>query len=347
MAKDSSEEKTLPPSRKKLRDAREKGQVPKSKDLTSGVALAGGLAYLMLGSGSILAAAVAMIDKAGDVAAGDFQLGLAAMIPVIGHAALGAVLPLLLIAPALVIASAMVVLQGIPFSVTPVVPKADAINPAEGFKRLFAMRSLVELVKSLAKVVVLACVLVAILAGGLDSLVLAPSCGMGCVEHVFHHLAVPLLAAAALAFLLVGVADVGLQRWLFMRDQRMGVSERKRERKDMEGDPHLRGERRRIMREALRLAGGLGMRRATIVIYGAGMTVGLRYKIRDMPAPVPVCRGREDRGRALLADAARLGIAATEDAELAELLYKLPLGHGVPPSFYRMIALALTRVGAI
>ena len=347
MAKDTSEEKSLPPSRKKLRDAREKGQVPKSKDLTSGVALAGGLSYLMLGSASILAAAIAMIEKASDVAAGDFQLGLTAMLPFVGHAAVGAVLPLLLIAPALVIASAMVVLQGIPFSVQPIIPSADKINPAEGFKRLFAMRSLIELVKSLVKVVVLAFVLMVILAGGLNALVLAPACGMVCVENVFHRLAIPLFAAATLAFLLVGLADIGLQRWLFMRDQRMGVSERKRERKDMDGDPHVRGERRRIMREALRLAAGLGVRRANIIIYGGGLTVGLRYKIKDMPAPMTVCRGRDERARSILAEAGRLGIAASEDAELAKFLYKVPLGQIVPSTLFQMIVQALRRAGEL
>jgi type III secretion protein U len=79
MANDQSEEKTLPPTRKKLRDARQKGQVARSRDLTSGLSLAGAIGFLMLGSGTIVAASFAMLETAGNVAAGDFDAGLRAV----------------------------------------------------------------------------------------------------------------------------------------------------------------------------------------------------------------------------------------------------------------------------
>ncbi len=348
MAQDTSEEKTLPPSKKKLLDARKKGQVPRSKDFTSGVALAGALGYLMLGGSAILGAAIAMIEKSADVAAGDFTLGVAALLPVMGHAAMQAVLPLLVIVPAAVILSSIGVLQGIPFAIDPIVPKMEKINPAEGFKRLFQMRSLIELLKSLVKLTLIVSAFGVILAYGLNALLLMPSCGVDCVRSVFRHLSMPLFGTAAGLFLLAGLADVGLQRWLFLRDQKMSVSEAKRERKDMDGDPHLRRERRRIMREAVRLAGGLGLRRATIVIHdGGATTVGLRYKIHDMPAPVVVCRAQGERGHALLSEALQAQLPMAEDAELAANLCRVPLGHGIPERLFRPVALALARAGMV
>src|SRR6202043_417870 len=85
MANDQSEEKTLPPTRKKLRDAREKGQVARSRDLTSGISLAGAIGFLMLSGATIVAAAVAMFETAGNVAAGDFTLGLDAVSAAVLH----------------------------------------------------------------------------------------------------------------------------------------------------------------------------------------------------------------------------------------------------------------------
>src|ERR1700733_13427884 len=291
MANDQSEEKTLPPTRKKLRDAREKGQVARSRDLTSGASLAGAIGFLMLGSGGIMAASVAMVETAGNVAAGDFPAGLRAVSAAMMHAVLRSVVPLLVLCPVLVIVAAMVTLQGIPFSIDPLVPRLEKINPVEGFKRLFKLRSLVELVKSLVKLVLIAVLALAILAGGLNALVHLPSCGVGCVPGVLHGLGMPLLAGILAVFMVAGIIDVALQRWLFLREQKMSPSEAKRERKDMEGDPLLRRERRRIMREAVRLAAGLGLGRANVVVHdgGGGVTIGLRYKINEMPAPVVVC----------------------------------------------------------
>lgn len=348
MADQDTEEKTLPPSAKKLRDLRRKGQVARSKDMVAGAAMAGSLGFLMLAGMTIVTAATAMIDTAGDVAAGDFHSGLARLAPVIRHAAAGVLLPLLLLVPALAVLAAMVTLGGIPFSMDPISPKLEKINPVEGFKRLFKLHALIELIKSLVKTVVIAAAFVAVLAGGLKALVLAPSSGLDAEIAVLHVLAIPLFSTAAVLFLVAGAADVGLQKWLFQRDQKMSLTEMKRERKDMDGDPHVKRERKRIMREALRLAGGLGMRRATIVIHdGGGMTVGLRYKINEMPAPVVVCRGRDARARAMLseADAARLAVA--EDADLVRQLFRLPLGHGIPERLFRPMALALRNAGSV
>ena len=348
MAGQDTEEKNLPPSAKKLRDARKKGQVARSKDMVSGVALASSLGYVMLASVSIVGAAIAMFEKAGDVAAGDFHSGLESLAPVVRQAATGTLLPLMILVPAMVVVGSIVMLQGIPFSTDPISPKMEKINPIEGFKRMFKMRALIELIKSLVKTIIIAVTFVAILAGGLNALVLAPSAGLGAEIAVLRSLAMPLFGVAVVLFLVAGGSDVLLQKWLFLRDQKMSVTEVKRERKDMDGDPHVKRERKRILREALRMAGGLGIKRATIVIHdGGGMTIGLRYKINEMPAPVLVCRGRGDRARSLLAEADGMRLPSAEDGELARELYRLPLGHGIPERLFRPVALALRNAGTV
>jgi type III secretion protein U len=302
----------------------------------------------MLGSGGIVAVSVAAFETAGNVAAGDFTRGLHAMAGAVMQAWLRSVLPLLILGPVLVVITSIVMLQGIPFSVDPLVPKLERINPVEGFKRLFKLRSFVELAKSLVKAALIAVVALAVLIGGLNALVHMPGCGMSCVPGVLHALGWPLLGGAAAIFVVAGLLDVGLQRWLFLRDQKMSPSEMKRERKDSDGDPHLRRERRRVMREAVRLALGLGLRRANVVVHDGGrITIGLRYKINEMPAPVVVCRARGDRATTMLAEAREIRLPATEDAELAAGLYRVPPGHGIPEHLFRPVALALSRAGVV
>ena len=348
MAKDDSEERNLPASQKKLRDARKKGQVPKSKDLTSGVALAGSLTYLLLGSAAIVSACLAMFEQAALVANGDFHAGLASLAPVLGHAALRALAPILLIVPLSIVLVSMMVMKGVPLAMDPIIPKMQNINPADGFKKLFQLKSLVELVKSVLKTAVIVCVFVVVFTAGLNALVLAPGNGLATEIAVLHHLALPMLAAAALLFVVAGGADYAVQRWLFLREQKMSVTEMKRERKDADGDPHVKRERNRIMREALRLAGGLGLKRATMIVHDGGRTtIGLRYKINEMPAPVVVCRARGDRGSAMLHEASALGLPMAEDGELAVQLAGVPLGHGIPEKYFRSVALALRRAGTV
>src|SRR5579859_4134476 len=343
MAKDTSEERKLPPSRKKLTDARKKGQVARSKDLVSGTALIGALGFLMLAGGGMLAGATAMFDRAGDVAAGDFATGLRAMGPVLRAAALHMVVPLYLIVPLLVVLSAMVMLRGIPFAVDPIAPRMENINPAEGFKRLFKLKSLIELLKSLIKMSLLGTAIVLVLMGGLQALMLVPACGLNCAGNLFHALLTRLVATACLLFLVAGLIDVGLQRWLFVRDQRMSVTEAKRERRDLDGDPLLRRERRRLLRDAARVA-PLGLRRATLVLYdGQRSVVGVRFKVNETPVPLVVCRATGERAEPMLAEAARLELATLEDPELAARLIRIMPGQIIPQDCDRDVAVALTR----
>lgn len=345
MAKDQTEGKKLPASKKKLQDARKKGQVARSKDLTSGFALAGSLGLLLVFGGSMITTAETMFDKAGDVAAGDLAVGLAAIGATVRSAVLHIPAPFYLIGPVLVVLSAMVMLRGIPFSIDPVTPKFENINPAEGFKRLFKLKSLLELVKSVLKVLLLGTTVLLVLAAGLRALVLVPACGFGCVPGVFHSLVTPLFATSCLLFVVTGLLDVGLQRWLFLREQKMSITEAKRERKDMDGDPLLRRERRRLIREAARMPVGLGLKRANLVLHdGRGIVVGLRYKLNETPVPLVVCRGLGERGAELLAQAAELELAMVQEPELAaDLAKRVVPGNIIPEDTYRSVAQALAR----
>jgi type III secretion protein U len=235
MADKQSEERTLPASKKKIADARRKGQVARSQDLVTGVALVGSIGFLIVAAGSISDAAAAMFERAGDVAAMDFTTALGTIGDAMRSTMLRAVAPLLLLVPSLVVVASVVMLQGIPFVVDPISPNLGKLSPTEGLKKLVGLKSLIELAKALVKAFIVLAGFVAVGIGGLDALTRLPACGFACIPGTLRGLAVPLLEVAAGAFLIAGVVDVALQRWLFLRDQKMSLTEARRERKDLEG----------------------------------------------------------------------------------------------------------------
>ena len=337
-----SEEKTLPASKKKIDDARKKGQVARSKDLTTGAGMAGALGFLLLGGSAALPAMTAMLDTAGQAATGDFTTGLGAVAAAVQTAAVRVVLPFWVIVPSLAVLASVVALRGIPFATDPLSPKMERLNPVEGLKRMFQVRALIELGKTLFKAGVIATAFFGVLRGGMQALVLVPACGLDCTGGVLHALAVPVLSITAGLFVVAGGVDVGLQRWLFMRDQKMGFSEAKRERKESNGNPEIKGERRRLAAEAARV-GALGIKRATFLVEGAGAVIGLRYKPGETPVPLVVCNARGDRAASLRAEGTALRLPRVEDASLAALLASVTPGQSVPESSFNMVAAALGR----
>lgn len=127
----------------------------------------------------------------------------------------------------------------------------------------------------------------------------------------------PIVAVAILAFIAIGVFDTGLQRWLFLRDMRMTKTEQKRERKDIEGDPLILGERKRERQRQSKLLGRLGLPAASVLIAGEDHLAGLRYHRTQAPLPILVMKARGERAIALREEASQLGIPVVDHPTLA------------------------------
>jgi type III secretion protein U len=348
-ARNDSEQRPLPPTRKKLHEARKKGQVARSKDMVGAVTLVLAVAFLCLDAKPIGAAVVAMFTAAAAAAGHDFASGVNAIGHVAGTAALQTVAPLFGFVVIGAVVGNIAVMRGIPFAADPIVPRLAHVNPAEGFKRLFKLRALIELAKVLVRVTALATLLLVVLDSGAQTLVLLPGCGFGCIPTTFESMLMPMLAGATLLFVAAGLADVGLQTWLFRRDQRMSITEFKRERKEMEGDPLIRGHRRRHIREAATAPSRTGIAQASLLLSDGGTrVVGVRYRRGETPVPAVVCRGSGQAARRLIAEAARLNIGVLEHADVVRTLYRRTLpGQYVPDDTYQIVAAALVRAKVI
>ncbi|WP_376091780.1 EscU/YscU/HrcU family type III secretion system export apparatus switch protein [Roseomonas sp. CCTCC AB2023176] len=362
MSGDDSEEKNLPASKKKLDEARKKGQVAQGKDLVSGAAFAAGAGFVLLSGGTFFVLATALFRAAGEAIeraerapdrASRFFDALGSLRGPVEAALNGLVVPLLVIVPSVAVLASLVALRGVVFATDPITPKAEKISPIEGFKRIFALRSLMEFLKSLLKVVLLAAVLVGVLWGGLRALLLSPTCGAACEAQLLGALLTAMLTAAAIVFLLVGIGDLGLQQWLFRRDMRMSVTEQKRERKEQDGDPHVRSARRTLMREAAAAPRG-GATAATLILHAPAegarpeVAVGVRFIRGETPVPAVVARGEGERAAALLVRAAAAGVPVAQEPAVARLLAtRTRPGGYVPQDLFGEVAGAMVRAGTI
>lgn len=344
--KNDTEERTLPPTPKKLREARKRGQVATSRDLPGAIAfIAAGLTLAALLPKAI-ADLHALLDAAARRAA-DPNVRLGALLPPVLWVVLGLGLAPLIAAILGSLAGNLLVLRGPLFALEPIKPKLEKINPVEGLKRLFSLRSLVQFGKVFAEAAILIVAFALTLAGFAASLVQLPGCGFPCVPPVLGAIVAALFVITVVVVVVFGLADVGLQRWLFLRDMRMSRTELKRERKDQEGDPTLKGARRRRMREAAERPARPAPRLATLVVTaGADLAVGLRYVPGKTPVPVVVFIAE--------AEARDGAIAAAQDApliDMPELAHALAeqgkAGQEVPPPLYGPVAQALVRAGAI
>lgn len=336
-----TEERNLPASDKKLRDARRKGQTAKSQDLTTGIVLMVAVAWLAFSIDAQIVRVEALFHQ---VARRMHTEPLAELWPDLhGHAIailMGLGVPLLLTTLAAAVLANLSVMGGFIFSVEPLTPKYEKIDPVSGAKRLFSMRSVVEFLKALVKLAFLAVAFVIIFRAGIDALLQSSACGPACIRASMEGLLHPLIVTAILIFLAVGSVDVLVQQWLFKRDMKMSRSELKRERRDAEGDPAIQQQRRQQRREMQTHNTKLGIDRASILVGRAdGWVVGIRYVRGETSVPVIVCRTGPEGGAAMVAQARSMQIPVVADAALATAIARAARnGDPVPSTQFQRVA---------
>lgn len=352
MSNDSSEEKTEPGSDKKLRDAREKGQVAKSQDMITALVVLVCTVYLSMAAPGMAVRAIELFDKVAESLASPNQPFEDRWRGIVAQALdvlLSATFPLFLLIVFVVFLGNVLIIKGIVFSVEPIKPDIKRIDPVGGFKRLFSLRNLVEFIKALLKVTVLGVAFFLVYRRSLPFLLGAPSCGADCLLASFNYLFVPIAFTAILAFFLTAVLDLLLQKWLFARDMRMSHSEVKRERKDMDGSPEIRKERHR-QRMAMQAGSTARGEHMASVMLGSEKSwiVGLRYKRGETKVPVLVYVVPPDQAPSFWAQRHGKDMPHVYDPVLAgDLARQCSMGEPVPERYFGRVAEILVKVGLI
>ncbi|MET3457626.1 MULTISPECIES: EscU/YscU/HrcU family type III secretion system export apparatus switch protein [Pseudomonas] len=337
---DSSEEKSQPATSKKLSEARKKGQVSKSQDLVSGMVILFCTLCISIMVPKAQAQITALLDLIALIYIEPFHTVWPRVLDIAGQLLINLTLPVVAVTVGAVILTNIISMRGVVFSVEPLKPDIKRINPIDGFKRIFSMRSFVEFLKGVIKVVLLGLAFYVIGRGALQALMESSRCGAGCIESTFYLVLKPLVFTVLAAFLLVGAADVMMQRWLFGRDMKMTRSEQKRERKDSDGDPLIKQERQRQRREMQALATKLGVGRASLMVGSdPGWVVGIRYVRGETPVPVVVCKAELEEAAQMLVQARGLGIAHSLDTVLAKDIARRAVpGDPVPDNTFQAVA---------
>ena len=348
MKGNDSEERTETATPKRLRDARKKGQVSNSRDMVLATTTSVALLYLWFGANWINEELQRLIALPGEIYDLPFEQAAGLLAAEALDTATEILVPLLVIVLLIAFTSSIAVLGGVVFSGEPIKPNLGRIDPISGFTKIFSLRNLIEMLKSLVKVTLMTALIAAVCLVGLDALVKIPLCGVSCASAVFDMLTKPVVAIATILLLFFGLLDIGIQRWLFLRDMRMTKTELKRERKDMEGDPQVRRARRREQR-AIAAGAAVGVRHATLILTdGYGIAVGLRYVRDETPVPLLVCKGRKDKARDIVNAAQRQGTPLVANAGLAEKLSSsTPMGTAVPEAVFKEVGQALIKAGLV
>lgn len=338
---ESSQQKTEKPTPRKLQDARKKGQVANSKDFT---------AALML-----LAAVVAFLTFRSYAGTGmehqlswylancfSYKMTVTSLPWVLFDYLLNT---FLFLAPIFILLIAVaffanVVQIGFLFAPEVLKPKMDKLNPVNGLKRIFSLRSAVELLKSILKVVVVGFVSFLIVKKYLPVFMVAfyKAPGEGFGEVMTAILAVA--AAGAGAFLVLAVGDMLYQRWEHIRGLRMTKQEIKDEYKQTEGDPQIKGWLKRRQREIAMNRIRQEVPRATMVVTNPiHYAVALRYEDGVTTAPLVVAKGAGDLAQSLKRIAAEQQVPVIENKPLAQALYKqVDVGKEIPVELYQAVA---------
>lgn len=345
-----AEEKTEKPTPKKKKDARERGQVLKSADLTSALLLLAIFGtFKLLGSGAVsnIKAFMVMCFSDNDYVLGEsmttagvtdiFLKSTFSYIKVVG--------PLFLV----VLAASVglnIAQVGFLYSSKAIGFKMSRLNPFEGIKRMVSLRSLVQLLKSILKTIIIGYIVYKEFTkqiGGIPGLIgldlrNSISIIIDCILDIGFK--------AGIALAILGILDYLYQWWQYTKDLRMTKQEVKEEYKQMEGDPQIRGKIKERQRQ-------IGMSRMmqsipdadVVVTNPTHYAVAISYKQDEQKAPVVVAKGKDYIALKIREKAKEHNVEIVENREVARALYdSTEIGQEIPFELYQAVAEILAYV---
>lgn len=321
-----SEEKNLPPSAHKLKKAREKGQVVTSKETLSSITTLVVLLYLYARRQAIWQDLQSLFTA--EPAPGlTLMQDLHERTRLAMDIGIGIVVPVFAMVIALAILGGLAISGGPVFSFHPITPNFDKLNPASGFKKLLGRAAWMRLLMHLVRIIAIGALLTVMLWGHIGALIPTPPCGTSCMGRVTDSIIGPLLVGLTAILIMSGLLDYLVQRADFIRQQRMSITEMKREFKEQDGNPHVKGALREMRREMVDRPTGIGQ--ATLLLRnGTRELVAIRFIRDDTPAPVLVARakGSPAVNRALRA---RSDLSAVDDGAAVAALSGTGVGDWV------------------
>ncbi|WP_028626561.1 flagellar biosynthesis protein FlhB [Metapseudomonas resinovorans] len=344
---ESGADKSEEPTGKRLQEARDKGQIARSRELNT-------LAVTLAGAGGLLASGGGLADMLMKLMQSNFDLPRAVLMDersmgiwllMSGKMALDALLPLLITLLVVSIAGP-VSLGGWLFSTEALMPKFSRMNPLSGLKRMFSLHALAELLKALAKFVLILLVALAVLSSDRDDLL--------AIAHepldmaILHSVQVVGWSAVWLAcgLILIAAVDVPFQLWDNKQKLMMTKQEVRDEYKDTEGKPEVKSRIRRLQREMAERRMMAAVPQADVVITNpTHFAVALKYDADKGGAPVLLAKGNDFTALKIREIAQESQVMVLESPALARAVYySTELDQEIPAGLYLAVAQVLAYV---
>lgn len=343
-----SGDKTEKPTSKRLREAKKKGQVCMSKDLSSGAVFIGGflvtamilpkfadrmrefMAYCFTESTRQGASATV---RAFEVLGRGGSLILEISAPVLGS----------MFALALFITYIQV---GTIFTFEPMKPDIKKLNPIEGMKKIFLKpNSYIELIKSIIKMVAVTALVYFIISDNFRYIVLTARRPLNETALLVGTLMFKLFVQVSILFLVIAAADFFIQKKMFMKNMMMSKEEVKQEHKQQEGDAHIKHQRKRVHQEISMHNMVEDVKKAKVVIVNPEhIAVALAYDKETMGAPQVTAKGRELWALRIIEVAKQYGVPIMRNVPLAHSLENMEIGDEIPENLYEAVAEVLNWV---
>jgi flagellar biosynthetic protein FlhB len=333
------DDKTEDATPRKLQKAREGGNIPISREIGTLVAL-GTLCFVITNmapvmGGRLLLRLSVFLSETAQIDMSDHGVGAMGMA---ARAAMAVVLPIILLVAALAILS-MGLQTGFIFNPARLAPDLTRLDPKRGWKKIFGATNLIELGKSLLKVIVAGAICWKVLAAGFPTLRLATSWEAGTVMMHLDQQVMQVLFAIVSMQVVVAIGDLAWVRFRHARDLRMSRFDVRQEQKDSDGDPRIKRRLRQIRQMRARRRMREGVKRATVVVTNpTHYAVALRYQKGENAAPVVVAKGVDSMAARIREAAGDFGVPLVANPPLARALYQVEIDGQIPPEHYRAVA---------
>lgn len=336
---DGTGEKTEQPTEKRLRDARRDGDVPKSHDLSQ-TATTFVWILVLTGLGGYGA------DRIGELvehAWSRADLSSPAVLREVGADAIGAVMWLTVVPLAIVgLAGALVefLQTGGVFAPKRIAPQPARLSPASGLKRIFSVDNLFEIVKSLAKTAILTVLIVLIVRHYLPDILELPVAGIEAYIGLDERMILALASWVVVLFAFTSIADRLYQRFAHRRRLRMSKHEVRQERKQEEGDPHTRGQRKRLQRRWAAQDARAAAREATaLVVNPTHIAIAILYQVEQTAVPLVTAKGEGNLALLMRGEAEAAGVPVIRDVPLARALnFYCEEDDYIPEEYFEAVA---------
>jgi flagellar biosynthetic protein FlhB len=341
------QERTESATPRRRQQARQEGQVARSREASSALLFLGMILFLTFAGSSLVEQLIAL-TKETFATLGSIETSLPGM-SVVCTQLLGRfvsmVLPMFLTIGILAL-GANLVQTGFLFSAKALVPKLERLSPAQGLQRMFSMQSLHEAYKALIKVGIVGGIAYTTVSGAMAEVLALPGQGVADIVGYVGSRTLRLGVRTSYAIVILAGLDYLFQRWQYEKSLRMTPQEVKDERKQQEGDPHIRARIRSIMREMARRRMMEDVPKADVVITNpTHLAVALHYRRDEMPAPKVLAKGAGYIAERIKAIAQEHAIPCVENRSVAQRLFKtVEIGECIPEALYKAVADILAYV---